>query len=203
VLCVSARQEGRGSCKEFEQKFTIPSGVNIEKLSSSLSKGGVLTISAPREPLCISSSASDGHKELPAAITDQCSSALTQPSLVYDDDRLTIEIDVKEPQQNNLPVSPYNFDNGVSRVECDEDNYRILVDVHQFSPEDLVIKTVDDAVIVEASHEEKTVDGRSYSNKSFSQSFNLPRGLNPERVTSALSKEGVLTITAPLNKSLQ
>ena len=88
-------------------------------------------------------------------------------------------------------------------MECDEDNYRILVDVHQFSPEDLVIKTVDDAVIVEASHEEKTVDGRSYSNKSFSQSFNLPRGLNPERVTSALSKEGVLTITAPLNKSLQ
>ena len=41
MLCVSARQEGRGSCKEFEQKFTIPSGVNIEKLSSSLSKAGV------------------------------------------------------------------------------------------------------------------------------------------------------------------
>ena len=59
-------------------------------------QGGVLTISAPREPLCISSSVSDGHKELPAAITDQCSSALTQPSLVYDDDRLTIEIDVKD-----------------------------------------------------------------------------------------------------------
>ena len=102
---------------------------------------------------------------------------------------------------SNLPVSPYNFDNGVSRVECDEDNYKIMVDVHQFRPEDLVIKTVDDAVIVEANSEEKTSDARSYSTKSFSQSFNLPRGLDPGTVTSALSKDGVLTISAPLNKS--
>ena len=106
----------------------------------------------------------------------------------------------KEP--SNLLVSPYNFENGVSRVECDEKNYKIMVDVHQFRPEDLVIKTVDDAVIVEANSEEKTVDGRGYSTKSFSQSFNLPRGLDPGTVTSALSKEGVLTISAPHNNSL-
>ena len=86
----------------------------------------------------------------------------------------------------------------MSRVECDADTYRILVNVQQFRPEDLVIKTVDDCVIVEANHEAKTPDGRSYSNKSFSQSFNLPRGMDPESVTSALSKEGVLIISAPL-----
>ena len=51
VLTVHARQQTSGSSKEFQQKFSIPAGVKIEKLSSSLSKSGVLTISAPRSEL--------------------------------------------------------------------------------------------------------------------------------------------------------
>merc|ERR1712106_404096 len=93
--------------------------------------------------------------------------------------------------------------NGISRVQYDGDSYKILVNVEKFKPEELVIKTVDNAVIVEAKHEEKTSEGRSYSTQSFNQSFTLPRGVNPESVTSALSKEGVLTISAPLPKSLK
>ena len=313
VLTVSAKKEGRGSCKEFEQKFTIPDGVNIDKLSSSLSKDGVLTISAPRD---------QRFQEIPAIGADN-SSALTQPNMVYDDERLTIEIDVQAykpedldvkidgeelcvtasqdvkdavsgqsrqrvfeqkfslpsgvkpeqvqssltrdgklvitaprtdnkqhhnavsqhqdhspgqgrqdhhqgmhleddyasiPLERELTIRPfpfnntrnqhlvptsdsapinYHFSNGMSKVECDEENYKILVNVQNFNPEDLVIRTVDDCVIVEANHEEKTGDGRSFSSKSFSQSFNLPKDINPESVTSALSKDGVLTISAP------
>ena len=55
----------------------------------------MLTISAPREALCLTNTG-DGHQESPSAIMDRASSAMTQPSLVYDDDRLTIEIDVKD-----------------------------------------------------------------------------------------------------------
>ena len=317
VLTVSAKQEGRGSCKEFEQKFTIPSGVKIDKLTSALSKTGILTISAPREPLTVEQGR---FQEIPA-IADNCTSALVQPSLVYDDEKLVIEVDVKDykpedldvkidgmelcvtasqdvsgsdqsrrrvfEQKFSLPsgvcpqdvqsslsrdgklvitaprtpvntdkqtkklteqleeslnprnwdntddydetagtrereltiqpfpfnntrdqhltntrdqqsISPYTFNNGVSRVECDDRNYKILVNVQHFNPEDLVIRTVDDCVIVEANHEEK--DGRSYSNKSFSQSFNLPKDINPESVTSALSKDGILTISAPFRQ---
>ena len=309
MLTVSAKKEGRGSCKEFEQKFTIPDGVKIDKLSSSLSKDGVLTISAPRD---------ERFQEIPA-ISDS-SSAMTQPNMVYDDERLTIEIDVRDykpedldvkidgnelcvtasqdvkdaasghsrqrvfeqkfslpsgvkpeqvqssltrdgklvitaprtdiqnnilsqqehssgqgsqdysqgrlqeddyasiplereltvrpfpfnntrdqhlvPSSDNSPIN-YHYNNGLSKVECDGQNYKILVNVQNFHPEDLVIRTVDDCVIVEANNEEKTTDGRSFSNKSFSQSFNLPKDINPESVTSALSKDGVLTISAP------
>ena len=179
-------------------RFSLPDGVRPGEVQSSLTREGSLVITAPRDKGRgdMSSVSRNEQTQLEKHLEEALS-----PGNWRDEGGRGHQ--AQEPQQNNLPVSPYNFDNGVSRVECDEDNYRILVDVHQFSPEDLVIKTVDDAVIVEASHEEKTVDGRSYSNKSFSQSFNLPRGLNPERVTSALSKEGVLTITAPLNKSLQ
>eukprot|EP00092_Neocalanus_flemingeri_P002650 GFUD01002838.1.p1 GENE.GFUD01002838.1~~GFUD01002838.1.p1 ORF type:complete len:464 (+),score=130.83 GFUD01002838.1:288-1679(+) len=93
--------------------------------------------------------------------------------------------------------------NGISRVQYDDDTYKILVNVEKYKPEELVIKTVDNTVIVEAKHEEKTSDGRSYATQSFNQSFTLPRGVNPELVSSALSKEGVLTISAPLPKALK
>merc|ERR1711887_293990 len=93
--------------------------------------------------------------------------------------------------------------NGISRVQYDDDTYKILVNVEKYKPEELVIKTVDNTVIVEAKHEEKTSDGRSYATQSFNQSFTLPRGVNPESVSSSLSKEGVLTISAPLPKALK
>ena len=36
VLTVSAKQETRGSRREFQQMFTIPAGVKVDKLSSAL-----------------------------------------------------------------------------------------------------------------------------------------------------------------------
>merc|ERR1712152_63829 len=94
-------------------------------------------------------------------------------------------------------------ENGASRVVYEDDLYKILINVDKYQPEELMIKTVDNNVIVEAKHEEKTSDGRSYSTQSFNQSFNLPRGVNPESVTSSLSKSGILTISAPLPKPLK
>ena len=42
---------------------------------------------------------------------------------------------------------------GVSRVVYEDDMYKILVNVENFLPEELMIKTVDNNVIVEAKHE--------------------------------------------------
>ena len=83
---------------------------------------------------------------------------------------------------------------GISRVEYDDSNYKILVNVDKYTPEELVIKTVDNTVVVEAKHQEKTSDGRSYSTQSFSQSFTLPRGVDPDSVKSSLSPQVILII---------
>merc|ERR1712222_10669 len=61
VLIVSAKQESKTSTgksfvsKQFEQRFSLPSGVNPEKISSKLGVDGILRISAPRE--------AGGHKK--------------------------------------------------------------------------------------------------------------------------------------------
>lgn len=165
-------------------------------MQSSLTREGSLVITAPRDKRTGMVSG-DRHEQ--RELEKHFEQALS-PDNWKDDGRRSTRHQTHE--SSNLLVSPFKFDNGVSRVDCDDDTYKIMVDVHQFRPEDLVIKTVDDAVIVEANNEEKTVDGRSYSTKSFSQSFSLPRGLDPGTVTSALSQEGILTISAPLNKTL-
>merc|ERR1712128_101566 len=88
----------------------------------------------------------------------------------------------------------------VSKVEVENDTYKILVNVQNYKPEELVIKTINNTVQVEAKHEENASNGHSYSTQSFNQSFTLPPGVDLECVSSALSKQGVLTISAPLPK---
>jgi len=87
---------------------------------------------------------------------------------------------------------------GISKVQYDDDTYKIMVNVENYNPDELTIKTVGNSVQVEAKHMEKTSDGRSFSSRNFSQTFSLPKGVNPEAVKSSLSKDGTLTIEAPL-----
>ena len=83
---------------------------------------------------------------------------------------------------------------GRVRVFCEGNQYKIRLNMGATKPGDLVIKTVADSVIVELRQEE----GRVGSSQTFSQSFKLPSNIRPETVTSTLSGEGILTISAPL-----
>ena len=82
---------------------------------------------------------------------------------------------------------------GRGQVFFEGNQYKIRLNMGATNPGDLVIKTVADSVIVELRQEE----GRAGS-QTFSQSFKLPSNIRPETVTSTLSGEGILTISAPL-----
>lgn len=53
---------------------------------------------------------------------------------------------------------------------------------------------------VHAKHEEKTDTKSVY--REYNREFLLPKGVNPESIRSSLSKDGVLTVDAPLPLSL-
>ena len=57
------------------------------------------------------------------------------------------------------------------------------------------MKTIDDTVVVEGKIEKK--EGNSISTQKFVRRFLLPPGINLNRISSALSRDGVLTINAP------
>ncbi|KAG8222843.1 hypothetical protein J437_LFUL007551 [Ladona fulva] len=85
---------------------------------------------------------------------------------------------------------------GVSSVQTNKDNFQVMLDVQQFSPEEISVKTVDNCVVVEGRHEEKQ-DEHGFVSRHFIRRYVLPEGIRPETITSSLSSDGVLTITAP------
>ena len=288
TIIITAKQEtqeaGGVRTRVFEQKFSMPSGVKAELVKSSLTREGVLVITAPRgnpaaqqsytesvenkmsrlmdpspPPAAVPAAASahrdadtrrkesffdDGmdlrkkdsffddskisrdfeerrkeffddfnkdslfsdkkrdsaFDDLRRDSTSGFSSALSNPrhGSIFDNNRSTFG-----SRDRSASLFDDDRDSGVSRVVYEDDMYKILINVDKYLPEELMIKTIDNNVVVEAKHEEKTSDGRSFSTQSFNQSFALPRGVNPESVSSSLSKSGVLTISAPLPKALK
>jgi len=226
-LIITAKQEvkeeGGSRSRVFEQKFSLPPGVRTDTVRSNLNREGHLVVTASKDSESLSSlsslenkmdrvmSPSSWDNKQQSAFDDvrrDSSSDERRIMSAFDDLRrdstktssslfggLTSLFDDKSIFANNSEQS------GVSHVEYDDNNYKIIVNVDKYKPEELFIKTVDNTVIVEAKHEEKTSDGRSCSTQSFSQSFTLPAGVDPDSVKSALSQQGVLTISAPVTRN--
>ena len=50
---------------------------------------------------------------------------------------------------------------------------------------------------------QNTIFRRPIIHRNISQSFSLPRGVDPQSVTSSMAKDGTLTISAPLPPALR
>lgn len=105
----------------------------------------------------------------------------------------------------NSSLSPQNHDSrtwldGLNspliQDEGDNKMLKLRFDVSQYTPEEIVVKTVDNKLLVHAQHEEKTESKSVY--REYNREFLLPKGTNPESIKSSLSKDGVLTVEAPL-----
>jgi HSP20 family molecular chaperone IbpA len=73
---------------------------------------------------------------------------------------------------------------------------KLRFDVSQYAPEEIVVKTVDNKLQVHAKHEEKSENRSVY--REYNREFLMPKGTNPELIKSTLSKDGILTVEAPL-----
>lgn len=82
-------------------------------------------------------------------------------------------------------------------VSCTEedDRFQMVIDVKDFKPEGINVKVVDDKIVVEGKIEKK--EGNSVSTQQFVRRFMLPPNVDFAKITSALSKDGVLKINAP------
>ncbi|XP_018569502.1 alpha-crystallin B chain-like [Anoplophora glabripennis] len=77
----------------------------------------------------------------------------------------------------------------------DKEKFQLKLDVQDFKPEEIRVKTVDgNAVEIEAKHDEKYDEG--FISKQLIKRFVLPKGHDLKSVVSSLSTDGVLTITA-------
>ena len=109
MLIVLAKHETKAEgghsyvSKQFEQRFSLPSGVKPDKISSKLSKEGVLTVTAPRESLSITSGVkkgaaitSSGTGSVNSQSEETRADGLPHPRVSYDDDKFQISLDAKD-----------------------------------------------------------------------------------------------------------
>ncbi|XP_046961962.1 protein lethal(2)essential for life-like [Vanessa cardui] len=114
-------------------------------------------------------------------------------------DILTI---VAVPQMNRNYYRPWRNlqateqDSG-STIKEEKDKFQVNLDVQHFAPEEISVKTADGFLIIEAKHDERK-DEHGYISRSFTRRYRLPDGIQEDCVTSKLSSDGVLSITAPL-----
>ena len=85
--------------KQFEQRFSLPSGVNPEKISSKLSNRGILTVTAP-SPIAPTNRSKavenkTGYRDATINTAKQ-SEGLPEPKMKYEKDKIEIRIDAHE-----------------------------------------------------------------------------------------------------------
>ncbi|CAD6208733.1 hypothetical protein G9C98_006141 [Cotesia typhae] len=110
----------------------------------------------------------------------------------------------QQSTQHNSSVAPQHdsrtwldgLNSPLIQDEGDNKMLKLRFDVSQYTPEEIVVKTVDNKLLVHAKHEEKTESKSVY--REYNREFLLPKGTNPETIKSSLSKDGVLTVEAPL-----
>lgn len=85
---------------------------------------------------------------------------------------------------------------GMSTVKADKEKFQVILDVQQFQPEEITVKVVDKCVVVEGKHEEKQDEHGSIS-RQFVRKYMIPEQCDIDQVSSNLSSDGVLSITAP------
>ncbi|GBM85943.1 Alpha-crystallin A chain [Araneus ventricosus] len=84
----------------------------------------------------------------------------------------------------------------LSEVKNDSDQFKEMVNISHFKPEEIEVKTKDNSVIIHAKHEEKS-DEHGFVSREFTRRYVLPEGTEAENVKSSLSPNGILTIEAP------
>ncbi|XP_049877048.1 protein lethal(2)essential for life isoform X2 [Pectinophora gossypiella] len=83
-----------------------------------------------------------------------------------------------------------------STINLTKDKFEVILDVQQFTPEEITVKASNNSVVVEGRHEEKQ-DEHGFISRQFTRRYILPGGYNVEDLVSTLSSDGVLTVTAP------
>ncbi|XP_064486094.1 alpha-crystallin A chain-like [Ornithodoros turicata] len=87
-------------------------------------------------------------------------------------------------------------------VSCTSDKFALNLDVRNFAPEEISVKTTENRVEIHAKHEEKS-DDHGYVLREFTRRYALPEDVDPETVTCNMSAKGVLTLKAPRKKAVK
>ena len=104
------------------------------------------------------------------------------------------------PRMCMIPSREMNLFNGKYNIasiqQDDEKKMEVSLDTSQYRPDELSVSVSEGTVSVEGKHEEKAEDGSKMVSRQFVRKYTLPAGAKPQDVSSNLSSDGSLLISA-------
>lgn len=88
------------------------------------------------------------------------------------------------------------LERGFSQVDSEDDWYRVLLDVCQFTPDELSVRTVDNLMEVTGRHTQR-MDEHGFVSREFTRTYILPIGVDPLLLQVSVSHDGIMCIQAP------
>ncbi|XP_010865894.1 heat shock protein beta-2 [Esox lucius] len=85
---------------------------------------------------------------------------------------------------------------GFSEVETESGQWRVRLDVCQFTPDEITVRTVDNLLEVIGNHAQRQ-DGHGFVSRSFTRTYVLPVGVDPLLLHTDLSHNGILCVSGP------
>jgi len=105
----------------------------------------------------------------------------------------------RDDSNKTFPADFFNYsklqEDQIMRTKDNDKSYEVSLDVHQYRPDELKVNVEGKELTVEAKHEEKG-EG-NFVSRQFKRTVTLPEGCDAKTVTSNLSSDGVLMVTAP------
>ena len=110
----------------------------------------------------------------------------------------------RDDSEKMFPSDFFNFkreEDQVLRIKEDESNFELSLDTHEYRPDEIKVNVNGNMLSVEAKHEEKGEN--KFVSRQFARKYTLPEGCDPLKVSSNLSSDGILMITAPKNPAIK
>lgn len=108
-------------------------------------------------------------------------------------DQTPFRVILKWPKEN---LSEIDF----VKEAKEDDTFQINVDVHQFRPKEVMIKILRDRqLVIECEHEKK--DEQSAISRYYVKKIYFPKEYDVSKISSTLSSDGLLIISAPKLKT--
>ncbi|XP_045177258.1 uncharacterized protein LOC123537534 [Mercenaria mercenaria] len=104
------------------------------------------------------------------------------------------------PQAMSSPPPPPPQASSFSNIQESDRKFKVDVDIEDFAPEELSVKTVDRKLVISAKREEKL--GNRTSTKELNREIHLPDTVDPYSVKAFFSDTGKLIVEAPYVRSV-
>ena len=187
--------EGKNISREFSRQIDIPSYVDPNTLKSVLGKDGILEIGAPVSPSSNGEGQSSRSQENGAKVSPYNSLPPLSISGGWSSGTPSPGMSSGSPSPGIKPGMVYTEKDGTRKL-------KMTIEVgSEFSPEEVVVKTVDRKLQISAKHEEKK-DSRT-TKKEYNKELELPDSVDPNAVLASMTLDGKLILEAPMSSYTQ